>query len=569
MSFKKPLALALALALLAGCSGGSGSASAGSASAPASSAAGSEEAAAPTTQNEELSKQYSNLNFRLALSYAIDRQQIADLVLKDGSVPAEGFVPKEFAYGPDGKDYRETAGNLLAYDPDKAVEYLNKAKEELGVDNFSVSLLYETDSEAPGKVSAAIQEMWQNVLGINVTLVSKTKKERLDLMNNLTYEIGLTRWGPDYADPQTYLDLYKSDQTAYNGYYFNPDYDALLNKAETGEDAADAEARWADMIAAEKMFVEDMGAIPVFQNGGAMLINPAVSGIEFHNAAVDNYRKIKTTEADKNVTVAINADLNTMDHHVATDGQSFIMQSMVIGGLVSLDAEGQPVPDLAESWDISEDGTVYTFHIRPDANWSNGTPVTAQDFVYAWQRLDSGDLQSEYAFLLETICVKNAHEVFDGSAAPEDLGIKAIDDKTLEVTLTQPVGFMLGLMSFPSFFPLNQEFFEAHKDSYAQSIDDILYCGPYVFSEWVENSEYTFTKNPAYWDAANYGDYADEVVFKFISEAQSAALSYQQGELDVVTLTGDLVDQYGSDPGFTQRLQGYAWRLNVNQIVKE
>lgn len=193
MSFKKPLALALALALLAGCSGGSGSASAGSASAPASSAAGSEEAAAPTTQNEELSKQYSSLNFRLALSYAIDRQQIADLVLKDGSVPAEGFVPKEFAYGPDGKDYRETAGNLLAYDPDKAVEYLNKAKEELGVDNFSVSLLYETDSEAPGKVSAAIQEMWQNVLGINVTLVSKTKKERLDLMNNLTYEIGLDR----------------------------------------------------------------------------------------------------------------------------------------------------------------------------------------------------------------------------------------------------------------------------------------------------------------------------------------------------------------------------------------
>ncbi len=561
MNFKKALTAGLAIAMLAGCSGGSANTD-DSSSAP-------ETAAPETSSAEQLSAQYSNLNFRLALSYAIDRDQIANLVLKDGSVGLEGFIPREFAYGPDGKDYRDTAGNLLSYDPDKAVECLNKAKDELGVDNFTVSILYETDSEAPGKVSAAIQEMWTNTLGINVNLVSKTKKERLALMNALTYEIGLTRWGPDYADPQTYLDLFKSDTTAYNGYYFNDEYDALLNKAETGEDATDPEKRWADMIEAEKMFIDDMVAIPVFQNGGAYLINPNVTGIEFHNAAVDSYRSIVTKEEDKNVTIAITSDLNTMDHHVATDGTSFIMQSLIIGGLVALDAEGQPVPDLASSWDINDDGTEYTFHIREDANWSNGTPVTADDFVYAWRRLDSTDLASEYAFMLDTICVKNAQAVFKGEAAPEELGIEAIDSKTLKVTLTQPVGYFLALMSFPSFFPLNQEFFEAHEATYAQSIDDILYCGPYVFSEWVENSEYTFTKNPTYWNAANYDKYADEVTFKFISEAQSAALSYKQGELDVVTLTGDLVDQYKSDPGFTQRLQGYAWRLNVNQQVKE
>ena len=111
-------------------------------------------------------------------------------------------------------------------------------------------------------------------------------------MNELDYEVGLTRWGPDYADPQTYLDLFKSDQTAYNGYYFNDAYDALLNKAETGEDAANAEARWADLIEAEKLILDDQGLIPVFQNGAAMLINPEVKGIEFHNAGVDSYRHI-------------------------------------------------------------------------------------------------------------------------------------------------------------------------------------------------------------------------------------------------------------------------------------
>lgn len=561
MNLRKTLAAALALAMLAGCSGGTSAAST-----PASSA-GSE--ASEPKINEELSKQYQNLNLRKALSLSINRQEIADLVLKDGSIAAEGFIPKDFAYGPDGKDYRETAGNLIEYNPEKAKELVEEAKKELGVDNISIELLYETDSEAPGKVCAAIQQMWQDTLGINVTLVSKTKKERLSLMNGLTYQVGLTRWGPDYADPQTYLDLFYSKSSGYNNYYFNDEYDALLEKAETGEDAADPEKRWADMVAAEKVIIDDMGLIPVFQNGSAMLINPDVSGIEFHNAGVDSYREVTVNKDDKTLNVAINADLNTMDHHVATDGGSFIMQSLCIGGLAKLDENAQPVPDLASSWDISNDGLEYTFHIREGAKWSDGTPLTANDFVFAWRRLNDPELQSEYAFILDTIHVKNAKACHDGELPAEELGVKAVDDNTFVVTLDIPCGFALGLMAFPSFFPLNEEFFNAHKDTYAQSLDDLLYIGPYVFSNWEENHEYTFTKNPNYWDAANQEKYADEIVFTFVSEAQSAALSYQQGNTDVVTLTGDLVDQYKSDPGFVTRLQGYAWRLNLNQKVLE
>ena len=276
-----------------------------------------------------------------------------------------------------------------------------------------------------------------------------------------------------------------------------------------------------------------------------------------------------TSADDSTVVVAINADLNTMDHHVATDGGSFIMQSMCIGGLAALDSDAQAIPDLAESWDISDDGLVYTFHIRDGVNWSNGTPVTANDFVYGWKRLDDPDLASEYAFILETIGVKNAGPAYRGEVSMDELGVEATDDKTFVVTLEQPCGFLLGLMAFPSFFPLNQEFFEAHKDSYAQSIDDLLFCGPYVFSNWEANTEYTFTKNPDYWDAANCTDDVNEDVFRFVTEAQSAALAYQQGDIDVVTLTGGLVDQYSGEAGFTQRLQGYAWRLNLNMTADE
>ena len=270
-------------------------------------------------------------------------------------------------------------------------------------------------------------------------------------------------------------------------------------------------------------------------------------------------------DSGNSVVVTIESDLNTMDHHVATDGTSFIMQSMCIGGLAALDSEGQPIYDLAENWEVSEDGTVYTFYIRDGVNWSNGTPLTAHDFVYGWRRLNDPELASEYAFILETIGVKNAAAAHKGEVPLEDMGVEAVDDKTFVVTLDQPCGFLLSLMSFPSFFPLNQEFFEAHEATYAQSIDDLLYCGPYTFTKWEENTEYTFTKNPEYWDAANCTDDMDEVVFRFVSESQSAALAYQQGDIDAVKLSGDLVDQYKDDPGFTQRLEGFAWRVSINQ----
>lgn len=293
-------------------------------------------------------------------------------------------------------------------------------------------------------------------------------------------------------------------------------------------------------------------------NNGGSAAKPESSGSEAAPVAGEGSRLV----------VAINADLNTMDHHIATDGGSFVMQSMCIGGLAELDADAQPVPDLAESWDIEDEGTKYTFHIRPEANWSNGTPVTAQDFVYGWRRLVDPELQSEYAFIMETIKVKNAGPIANGEMPIEELGVEAVDDKTFVVTLDQPCGFLMGLMAFPSFFPLNQEFFEAQGDQYSLSVDNLIYCGPYTMTGWEAGSEYTFTKNPNYWNAAAQADTVDEVVFKFVPETQSAALSYQQGEIDVVTLSGELVDQYSSDPGFTNRLQGYAWRLNLNQSTE-
>ena len=273
-----------------------------------------------------------------------------------------------------------------------------------------------------------------------------------------------------------------------------------------------------------------------------------------------------TTSGGSSVTVAMDADLNTMDYELATDGNSFIMQSMCVSGLAMLDADGQPQPDLAEKWDVSEDGKTYTFHLRDGIKWSNGDPVTADDFVYGWRRLVDPDTASEYNFIVSTIGVVNADEVIAGEKPVEELGVEATDDSTFVVHLTQPCGFLLGLMAFPSFFPLNQKFYEEKGDQFGVgSVDDMLYCGPYTMTDWQAGNQYTFTKNDDYWDADKVE--TDSVTFKFLQDTQSAMLEFQQGNIDVVKLASEQVDAYKNEEGFTTRLTGYAWRLDFNYEV--
>ncbi len=269
-------------------------------------------------------------------------------------------------------------------------------------------------------------------------------------------------------------------------------------------------------------------------------------------------------ETAKVVNIATDIDLSSMDHHIATDGTSFIAINSCIVGLTELDASGAVQPELAESWDVAynDDGsTVYTFHLA-DAKWSNGEMVTADDFVFAWRRLADPATASQYNFIIETITLKNASAVVAGELPPEELGVRALDAKTLEVTLDLPVNFFLGLMAFPTFFPLNQEFFEAQGDQYALSPANLLYNGPFVMEEWVSGNSFSFVKNPDYFKAEDI--MIDGLNFRFINDTQSAMLEFESGNLDYVRLTGELVGAYKDDPSFVERLQGYLWYLSVN-----
>ncbi len=274
-----------------------------------------------------------------------------------------------------------------------------------------------------------------------------------------------------------------------------------------------------------------------------------------------------SAKTDKNkVVVATDTDLSSMDLHVATDGTSFEAATLGFAGLTELDKNNQPIPDLAKSWEVNEEGTVYTFHLV-DSKWSNGQEVTADDFVYGWRRILTAEVASEYGFIMSVVGLKNADAVKNGEVAPEELGIKAIDSKTLEVTLDQPCDFFLGLLAFPSFFPLNQEFVEAQGNQYATTPDKMIYSGPYVMTAWTPGSGYSFKKNPEYFQADKID--MEEIEFKFIQDSQTAMLEYQSGNIDVVKLSGEMVDAYKTDQGFTNRLQGYLWFLSLNFEVAE
>jgi len=223
-----------------------------------------------------------NTNLRLALAHAFNKEQITDTVLNDGSIPADFIVPVGLATGPDGFDFRATAPKYLEYNETLAVSYWEDALDELGISSLNLEILYD-DDESTKKVAEFLQAELQSTLdGLTITLKSQPKKQRLDLMRSGSYELGLTRWGPDYADPTTYLDLFLSESSSNHPNYNNAQYDALVNSAGKGDLTGQPVARWQALIDAEKVLLEEAGVIPMYQVGSAYLIRKNVTGIESH-----------------------------------------------------------------------------------------------------------------------------------------------------------------------------------------------------------------------------------------------------------------------------------------------
>lgn len=266
----------------------------------------------------------------------------------------------------------------------------------------------------------------------------------------------------------------------------------------------------------------------------------------------------------KIVNVMIEVEVESLDPQVATDGTSFEVIANITDGLKQMDANGGVVDALCADESLSADGLTYTFTIRDDAVWSNGDPVTAADFVFGWQRAVDPALASEYSYMFSDIGqVKNAAAIIAGTLPVTDLGVSAVDEKTLQVQLEVPVAYFDQLLYFPTFYPINQKFFEACGDSYATSPETLLSNGAFVMTSYEPaTTSFSLEKNPTYYDAARIQ--IDGLNYQVIKESQQALLSYQNGDLDTILVSGDQVDQVKDDPAFKSVGAGYLWYVSPN-----
>ncbi len=229
-------------------------------------------------------------------------------------------------------------------------------------------------------------------------------------------------------------------------------------------------------------------------------------------------------------------EISTLDISKVTDAYSSIAIGNSGSNLLRRGEDGDLQPDLAEKVEVSDDGLTYTATLRDNLKWSDASDLTAEDFVYTWQRIVDPSTASEYAYLVSDAHVLNADEVIAGTKGVDELGVKADGNKVI-FTLSSPSPQFMSLLSFANFMPQSKEFVEKTGDDYATTSEKALYSGPYTVEDWNGTSgTFTLVKNKYYWDADNVK--TKKVNVQTVKKADTAVQMYKDGELDTASISG-------------------------------
>lgn len=227
------------------------------------------------------------------------------------------------------------------------------------------------------------------------------------------------------------------------------------------------------------------------------------------------------------INVNVGPEPTTIDpaKNSAVDGATLINHAFE--GLMKLDKDNKIVEGQAAKYEVNKDETVYTFTLRDGIKWSDGEPVKAEDFVYAWQRLVDPKTAADYNYMIDM--VKNANEIMAGKKNPEELGIKAVDEKTVEVTLTTPTPYFLEVCAFPATFPVRKDIVEANADTWATNPDTYIGNGPYVLKKWEHQSKMIYVKNENYYDLKKLGP--DTINFVLMEDQNTILSAFKNNEI--------------------------------------
>lgn len=266
------------------------------------------------------------------------------------------------------------------------------------------------------------------------------------------------------------------------------------------------------------------------------------------------------------ITQATVGTLSSLDSQVSSVPESMNIVQRISEPLYKIGTDGQVTNGLAENVTTSEDGLTWTFEIRDGVKWSNGEPVTANDFEYSFKRLANPETGAEYAWMLETCGIENAADVCYNGADLDSLGVKATDDSTLVIQLSQPVSYLPELLTGSYFTPINQKFCEEQGDQYGLSIDNTLICGQYLVKEWESGStKVVLEKNQDYYDADTVT--VDELAYTCVTDAQQQVMAFESGEIDVTPISGENVTKYKDTDSFNSFITPSIYFISYNTAV--
>lgn len=249
-------------------------------------------------------------------------------------------------------------------------------------------------------------------------------------------------------------------------------------------------------------------------------------------------------ESEKTLRVAIEKTFSTLNPYTSNVLAEKEVMGQYFEGLYGYDAANTLVGIGAESYEVSEDGLHYTFKLRPEVTWANGETVTASDYEFGWKELVANQMS---AFRTYAKSIKNAPEIMAGTADKDSLGVRAVDDVTLEVELTQPTPAFLHIITSSSFYPIHQPtYLEVGSEDYATTPETTMENGPYLFTSYDVGSKVILQKNQAYWDAKNVD--IDTIDISVVPELTTQSVLFDSGEIDIIRVQGELADVYnGTD----------------------
>ncbi|SFB13159.1 oligopeptide transport system substrate-binding protein [Poseidonocella pacifica] len=297
----------------------------------------------------------------------------------------------------------------------------------------------------------------------------------------------------------------------------------------------------------------------------------ATSGLT--SAALAQQTHPETGEAlaeDQTFTYRVLDEHSSVDPQVVEDVTGSELVRDLFEGLMNQDEEGNLVPGVATGYETNDDNTVYTFTLREDAKWSNGEPVTAADFVFAWQRAVNPELSSPYAWFMELMSIENAAAIIAGERPIEDLGVKAVDDRTLEVTLSEPLPYFPQMTTHSTTFPAPQKVVEEFGDEWTRP-ENIVSNGAYILTEHLPQERSVRERNEMYWD--NENTIIDRTIALVINDENVALTRYLAGELDRTEIPAGqyprLKEEHPEEAVSFPRLCNYYYTFNLSESGPE